>query len=344
MSQANTSSDSAIGDAFEALLGEHGPPDTVRAIESGGNAESLWAAIDSSGFADALVDESSGGSGLSLAEALPLWVQAGAHALPLALAETMLARAWLAQAGITHARGPICFAPARQAQNSMLHCPSAALARTAESALVQAAGEVRLLPIRSAQAASCAFELDLALEWSATVWREAPQIASVPDLKLLQALCVSAYMAGALHSVFTRTLAWANDREQFGRAIGKFQAIQHQLAVLAEEAFSARIAVQIACQPQSSRLGIDPVRIAIAKARTSEAALQGAQIAHAIHGAIGFTSEFDLQLFTRRLHAWRLAAGSESAWHKVLGEALLAQPAALPSLDFIRAATDQPLA
>ena len=45
---------------------------------------------------------------------------------------------------------------------------------------------------------------------------------------------------------------------------------------------------------------------AVAKARTSEAAVTVAAIAHAVHGAIGITEEFDLQLYTRRLHAWRV--------------------------------------
>lgn len=59
---------------------------------------------------------------------------------------------------------------------------------------------------------------------------------------------------------------------------------------------------------------LDRLRVAVAKARTSEEALEGAAIAHGIHDAIGFTAEFDLQLHTRRLHAWRQAAGSESRW------------------------------
>ncbi|NBS67243.1 MAG: acyl-CoA dehydrogenase, partial [Betaproteobacteria bacterium] len=270
-------------------------------------------------------------------------------------------RAWLAHVGAGRPEGPICLVTAHSGDGGAIHCPSASSARTADSALVLYEGEVRLLPIHSAQAAPCAFELDLALEWSPSVWSAAPAIVQIPNIKLLQALSLSAQMAGALRAVFERTLVWANEREQFGRPIGKFQAIQHQLAVLAEEAFAAQIAVQIACLPAAtslgasghnasgpeadthSRLAVDGMRIAIAKARTSEAALQGAQIAHAIHGAIGFTREFDLQLFTRRLHAWRQAAGSESAWHKIVGESLLAPPGKPLSLDFIRAATD-PLA
>ena len=52
-----------------------------------------------------------------------------------------------------------------------------------------------------------------------------------------------------------------------------------------------------------------------------------ADIAHAVHGAIGVTEEFDLQLYTRRLREWRLAAGSESYWHERIGAEALADGA-----------------
>jgi acyl-CoA dehydrogenase len=83
----------------------------------------------------------------------------------------------------------------------------------------------------------------------------------------------------------------------------------------------------------------DRLRVAVAKARTSEAALEVAALAHSIHGAIGFTAEFDLQLYTRRLHAWRQAAGSESYWQEVLGEELVDRRDGL-ALDLVRATTD----
>ena len=80
-------------------------------------------------------------------------------------------------------------------------------------------------------------------------------------------------------------------------------------------------------------------QLSVRQALPSEAALEAAAIAHSIHGAIGFTAEFDLQLYTRRLHAWRQAAGSESYWHTVLGEELVDRRDGL-ALDLVRAATD----
>lgn len=169
-----------------------------------------------------------------------------------------------------------------------------------------------------------------------SAWR--PTVATAPfDALALQACLYAAQMAGAMQRVLDMTLQYANQRVQFGRPIGKFQAIQHQLAVMAEQALAARMAAQIGCA--SSGLLPDRLRAAIAKARTSEAAVEVAALSHSIHGAIGFTHEFDLQIYTRRLHHWRLGAGSESHWHEVLGAALVDDHAGL-ALNLIRQTTD----
>ncbi|KAF7964027.1 hypothetical protein AWV80_03025 [Cupriavidus sp. UYMU48A] len=62
---------------------------------------------------------------------------------------------------------------------------------------------------------------------------------------------------------------------------------------------------------------------AMAKARSSEAAQIIAATAHGLHGAIGITEEYDLQLLTRRLHEWRTAHGSEAGWAMTVGDAFL---------------------
>jgi acyl-CoA dehydrogenase len=97
------------------------------------------------------------------------------------------------------------------------------------------------------------------------------------------------------------------------------------------------MAAQMGCH--SATLEPDPLRVAVAKARNSEAARDIAALSHSIHGAIGFTEEFDLQLFTRRLHMWRQAGGSESYWHKVAGATLLDRHNG-HALDLIRGITE----
>jgi acyl-CoA dehydrogenase len=329
--------DDLFSDAVAQLLRDLCTPDAVRAIEAGGDHGPLWRAVDDAGFADALVPESAGGSGLSLAEVFGVLELCGSHAVPVPLGETLLARAWLARAGVEPPKGSTVFATADTVQGTSVLCPLVRSGRVADHILVARGDVLRLLPTARAHSTPAGFVLDASLHWADGDWESSPKIAgSIHDLRTLQAALYAVQLAGALMAVFQRTLTYANERQQFGRPIGKFQAIQHQLAVMAEHVFAARMAAQIGCR--ATVLVPERLNVAIAKARTSEAALVVADMAHAIHGAIGFTAEFALQLYTRRLHAWRQAAGSESYWHGVAGQQHLAGEHALV-LDTLRNAT-----
>jgi len=336
--------DELLTDAVRQLLADCCTPDVVRAVEAGAPADSLWQALAEAGFADALVPEAAGGSGLPLAAVFGAIEQCGAAALPVPLAESMVARALLAQGGTALPDGGIVLAESlQQAADGALACPLARGARTARWVLAQApaaAGEKRatgwLLPIGVARAEAASFGLDLVLHWPASASAHAVPVAALPTLRPWKALVHAALISGALQWVFDRTLQYANERVQFGKPIGKFQAIQHQLSVMSEHVYAARMAAQLAFDAPG--LQPDPVRIAIAKARTSEAALAVAAASHSIHGAIGFTAEYDLHLRTRRLHQWRQTAGAESYWYDRLGELLLASNES--SLDVLRRATD----
>lgn len=87
--------------------------------------------------------------------------------------------------------------------------------------------------------------------------------------------------------------SYAGQREQFGRPIGRFQAIQQQVALMAAEVATSRAAAVIA------------------------------RIAHQVHGALGFTLEHPLRLATTRLWSWRDECGNEAAWQAEIGRAAL---------------------
>lgn len=345
--------DDLFADAVDQLLSAQCTPQVVRAIEAGGAHAALWQQLEDAGFADALVPEAAGGAGLCLADVHGVLAQCGAHALPLPLGETLLARGLLAAAGVARPKGAITLAEASAATapdgaaagtaaDGALRCANVRLGAVADWVLVArldhlGKGACRLLPTAGAERLPAGFCLDATLQWPASAWDAATPVPGTHDLRTLQAALYAALIAGALMAVFTRTLQYANERQQFGKPIGKFQAIQHQLAVISEHCFAARMAAQLGLRAP----GVQPERLraAVAKARASEAALEVAALAHSIHGAIGFTAEFNLQLYTRRLHNWRQAAGSESYWHDVVGQALLARRDA-PSLDLLRAVTD----
>jgi acyl-CoA dehydrogenase len=337
--------DDSFRDALAQLFTAHCTPQVVRGIEGGQSAERLWGHIEASGFANALLSEVTGGAGLSLSAAYPLLALCGSFALPVPMAETMLARALLAQAQVDIPQGSISFGHAAVGNDGAWVCNVVRCGQVADWVLVQGSAHPaaasgahnRLLASSDAKKTGAVFCLDAGLEWSPAAVASGLVVPGEFDFKTLEACLYAAQLAGAMQAVVTRTLQFANDRNQFGRPIGKFQAIQHQLSVISEQAFAASMAAQIGCQ--SATWVPDRTRVAIAKARTSEAAVEVAALSHSIHGAIGFTHEFDLQLFTRRLHLWREAGGSESYWQTVLGGELLDSHNGL-ALDLVRRTTD----
>lgn len=138
--------------------------------------------------------------------------------------------------------------------------------------------------------------------------------------EMARAALVAARMAGAIERMLELTIAHVTTRQQFGRPLAAFQAIQQQLAQFAEEAAAARLAAHIG-------LGgvLSIARSAAAKLRCNEAAGFAAATAHQLHGAIGATAEYDLQLYSRALWRWQRAAGSSAEWATRLGEHRLQQ-------------------
>lgn len=146
----------------------------------------------------------------------------------------------------------------------------------------------------------------------------------------LSAVIHTMLIAGALEKLLEICVDYANMREQFGKPIGRQQSLQHMLAQLAEQAALIRVTGQYGA---SEGLDVPENLAAVAKYNASAAVPAVTSIAHAVHGAIGVTQEYDLQLWIRRLYEWRAAAGSESYWVPKIGAARLAQ-AQQSSVDF----------
>lgn len=123
--------------------------------------------------------------------------------------------------------------------------------------------------------------------------------------------------AGALDRILEMAVDYVNTREQFGRPLGKFQAMQQSLAILAAEAAAVNSAG--AGTALALEQGDASFEIAAAKLRTNQAIGIGTAIAHQAHGAIGFTRDYPLHPFTRRLHHWRSSHGNDRYWAEKLG-------------------------
>lgn len=123
--------------------------------------------------------------------------------------------------------------------------------------------------------------------------------------------------AGALDRILEMAIDYVNTREQFGRPLAKFQAVQQSLAVLAVEAAA------VSSAGAGAALALDHgdamFEVAAAKLRTNQAIGIGTAIAHQAHGAIGFTQEYPLHRFTRRLNHWRTECGNDRYWSEKLG-------------------------
>jgi acyl-CoA dehydrogenase len=307
---------------FARMLDAAATPAVVRAVEHGGSADALWDEIAQSGFLDALVAEEHGGAGLSLADIEPLIEAMGARAVPLPVAETMVARALLASAGVAAPEGPIALV------TSLAQPVPCGL--VAKAALVDCGDALVLCDMAQFSPAPTGVINSLAARISGT-----PEGQTLPrqatGLRPVAAVVRAALIAGAAARLCDVTTAYASERVQFGKPIGRQQSLQQMLAVMAEDMIACRIAAQLGA---SHGLEVPVAAAATAKVTTSTAAPRIAASAPAVHGAIGISEEYDLQLFTRRLHEWRMADGSESYWSQILGEQRLA--ASVTSVDWIR--------
>ena len=312
----------------------------------------LWGALVGAGFDRALEGEASGGAGLSWSDAFDLLFVAGAHATSVPLAEAMIGH-WLLGRAELEAGGMLSIAPLVDANSVGLTRTDAgwrldgALPRVPwgrdcdQVVTVCAAPSGPLLVLLDREAAGVALEQGSNLAGEprdnlvlAGVTPRAVAAAPVDAAGLLAiaAIARSAAMAGAIGKALALSVEYANLREQFGRPIGKFQAIQQNIAVLATQAVAAKSAAEggaEAIDDWLSGAGEAAGRSIAgpsAKIRAGEAAGIACAIAHQVFGAIGFTEEHELHRFTQRLWSWRDECGNEAYWSRVLGERVLASP------------------
>ncbi|TAK47267.1 MAG: acyl-CoA dehydrogenase [Xanthobacteraceae bacterium] len=326
--------DSAIR-LFDSLV----HPSLLEEAENGTWHSDLWKIIEEHGFADALTPESTDGYGESWHDAYFIVRAAGRYRLPVPLPETMLARWLLSRSGIDMPTRPLTVArpgpELRLARHNggwrlsgtVSRAPWGRMAHTVVLTFVED-GTVSIVssPIAGAEihrGTNLAGECRDTLVFSnhpveVATWRD---VSWMPEAGVLGAMLRSAQIAGGLSGIVELAVTYANDRQQFGRPIGKFQAVQQNLAVLASEAAAAGVAAEAAFRAADRH---EPSFLAAAaKVRAAEAATKGAAIAHQVHGAIGFTREYPLHWITRRLAAWRSEFGGEREWAIHLGQRVM---------------------
>ena len=297
-------------------------------MESGKFPQSLWQDFVNDGWLRTALTEEQGGAGLGLAGSFILMRLAGYHAVPLPIAESLIATYLAASSGIDIADELLVPAiisdPIEQGKQLVLS--NVPWAR-------HAAGILVIFPLNNQLHTVIIKQSDLTVLAQHNMAGEARDEITINPQQLLSdnklngvsieqvyswlALGRAAQISGALRKVLQRTVDYANERSQFGRQIGKFQALQQQLAVQAEMTSASICAVDAAIEHLASEQEWE--LIACAKITCSEAAGYAAKTAHAVHAAIGFTQEYPLQLNTRRLWSWRDEYGNEAYWSAQLG-------------------------
>ncbi len=124
------------------------------------------------------------------------------------------------------------------------------------------------------------------------------------------AVAKCAEMVGGLQASFDMTIQYVKDREQFGRPIGSFQAVQHHCANMVIDVDGARFITYQAAWKISEGLPAS-MEASMAKAWTSEASRKVTIMGHQLHGAIAFCDEHDMHLFYRKAKSGEMAFGDE---------------------------------
>jgi len=325
-----------------------GDPQTLNSARDESWRAPLWSALEEAYLTRAWVPESLGGAGAGIADGFEVLRIAGAFAVAVPLAETLLAAWLLARAGLEAPAGILTPAPVREGERLDMAHDGRVSGRARGIPFARDAAHVALLARRGerpmvalVERAQCAIEpgADLAGEPRDTLVlanvrplaaAEAPAGFSEDQLFSMGAAARAAQMSGALEAILERSAAYANERIAFERPIARFQAVQHQLARLACETAAALAAAGSAAETLETARDFDDavlLEVASAKIRAGEAAGAGAAIAHQVHGALGFSAEHALHRYTQRLWAWREDFGSESAWAARLGRSLAARGA-----------------
>ncbi|MFF5966489.1 acyl-CoA dehydrogenase family protein [Streptomyces collinus] len=305
--------DTALAEAAGEVLAKQAGAEQIRAGWPGGRTESVdtvWRTLAGVGVTAPLVPESTDGLGLDENALPPLMETLGRSGLPVPAAETVAVGApLLAAAGAAEL-------PAVLDGSALLALslePGAAVPFAARADLIAVPGvdglrlyardEVRTEPVD-------------AVDGSRGLARVIPGTArgvlltDDPEALALArrrgVLATSALLVGLGERMLELTVAYVLQRHQFGVPVGSFQAVKHALADVELAVRFARPAVLAAGWAQAAGDPEAVVRTSMAKVLASDAARKAARTAIQCHGAMGYTTEYELHLYAKR--AWALAA------------------------------------
>ncbi|WP_369205782.1 acyl-CoA dehydrogenase family protein [Streptomyces sp. PU-14G] len=320
----------------------------------------LWGELGEAGLFSLRADQSAGGVGLGLPEAVLLFEEAGRALLPGPLVASHLAGSWGLVPGAAEGQVVVTAMDARPSPLEAVSSPAGAAPGgmlvehldAADAVLAVGDGEVRLLeatgrtrgetdndgeeaggllaaePVRSVDPLTPLYRvagrpstgtrtprdregkrlggwreerLGGRLEESLEAWREERLGVRLPTadgdvLRREAGVLTAAQQLGSARRTLELAVGYAREREQFGRPIGTFQAVQHLCAGMLVRAETARSAVYAAAVTQGDE------ETCAAKLLADEAATANARDCLQVYGGMGFTWEAEVHLHLKR--AW----------------------------------------
>ncbi len=331
-------------DSMARLFEDKSTKQVIDRAETGVFAGELWQAVADTGVPLAALPESAGGADADWSDLYAVLRLVGRYAAPIPLAETMLAGWVAAGAGLEPSDGPMTVGPVRGRDRLTLERDGNGWRLSGvASRLPYAAHVTKTVLIADGPDGEMGIGLDgtggATVAAGRNIANEPRETLTFTNVRLPAdavgplrdgvsraglyrrgALARAVMMSGALERAMDLAVTYAQERVQFGRPISKFQAVQQNLAVLAGQTAAAVAAANLGIEALAKN---DPERedflIAIAKTRVGEAATLACELAHQVHGAIGFTKEYALQLSTRRLWSWREEFGPDPEWAAKVG-------------------------
>ncbi|MFE2379255.1 acyl-CoA dehydrogenase family protein [Streptomyces sp. NPDC059398] len=321
-----------FGRTLDRMLASADTPAAVRAWATGdtGPGRALWKRIADAGVFALAVPEEYDGMGLLPVELAVSFVELGRHAVPGPLVETVAAgvllggpagcgdtasaERWLPR--LASGRGMASLAlPAGGPYALDMDTADVTFVVTGTAATDGGPAELRTASGHGAVQPSIDPARRLAVPHIAggVPLVSGPEVgASTRTAADWAAFATAAQALGVGLALVERTVAYAKQRTQFSTTIGAFQAVKHRLADALIGLEFARPLVHGAAVALAGKSPDAGAEVAAAKVAAGEAAYAAARTALQLHGAIGYTAEYDLSLWIRKARALRSAWGSPS--------------------------------
>lgn len=295
-----------------------------------GRSETLWTRLAELGVTGLLVGEEYGGSGGCESDALVVLEEAGRRCVPDAILESVFVGApLLAEGGTRTQRArwlPLLSAGSAVATVALDGARYVVDAHVADLILLEVEGEMHALtrddfaarPVRSVDPSRRLFAVDASLSRHTLMPAGAATVQRAMDRALVGS---AALLNGLAAQMLAVTIEYVQQRHQFGRPVGSFQAVKHMLADAHSRVVLSTAAARAAADELDSSSSEATVACQAAKICAVGAERRANDVALQCHGGIGFTWEYDLQMWLKRGKALEFVYGSERSLARQLGSA-----------------------